>query len=504
MDRKRILLIDPPFYRLFKETFSLVKYPLSLGYLAAAVRMHTDWDVLVYNGDFSPVSEPLEMTYLTGQGFQNYLKCLKDLSGKVWQEIRTVVSEYGPAVVGISAKSPTFASVRAVASLVKKVDAGTMVVVGGPHPTVVGSRVLDCPDIDVCVVGEGEKTLIDLLRAFENQIELAGVRGIFYRQGGRAVATLPRESVKDLDALGFPHQFAPEVLRDYVRYPLKAFRHIFATRGCPRNCFFCGSREMWGRRVRFRSPENVAQEIKSLQNKGLKFVHFDDDMFGVNPRYLRALSKEILDRCPGIHWSCETHVRLISRENVSFMKAAGCYMIQLGVESGNDRILSEIRKGFTIKEALEACEVVNRHDISLETFFMAGFPQETRETLRDTLRAIERIDCDKVVYSIFTPYPGTEAFDFCRKKGLIDDSYDASLHNHQSPANCFCLRIAPEQFRALSARIEQAVDEKNRLGRARKVERYSRLLGPDFSAGTPPVRRDQALKVSKILPSVGL
>jgi len=201
---------------------------------------------------------------------------------------------------------------------------------------------------------------------------------------------------------------------------------------------------------------------------GLRHIHFDDDTFGVHTNYLRALCGEIAQQCPGLHWSCEIHVRLVSEENISIMKRAGCRTIQLGIESGNDFILRENRKGYGIEEALRACGIIREHGIELETFFMAGFPQETEETLGDTLKAIERVDCNKVIYSIFTPYPGTEAFDLCREKGLIRSGYDPSTHYHQSPANSFCCAMPPALFRSLASRIEQVVDEKNRRGRNKR------------------------------------
>ena len=327
------------------------------------------------------------------------------------------------------------------------------------------------PRVVACVRGEGEETLPDLLRTLHVGSEcegLARVQGIVYRKDGYAVSTPKRPPIADLDSLGFPCLQASRVLKDFHKYPGEAFRSVLATRGCPNNCFFCGSRNVWGRAVRFRSPGNVAEEILSLQAMGIGRIHFEDDTFGVHPKYLRALCRELAQQCPGLEWSCETHVSLVNDENVSLMKKAGCTMIQLGIESGNNHILREIRKGYTIKEALRACEIVRGHGIDLETFFMVGFPQETEETMRDTLKAIERVECQKVIYSIFTPYPGTEAFKWCKAEGLIGSDYDPCLHHHQSPANSFCAALPHGLFRSIACEVERAVDEKNRLARGAK------------------------------------
>jgi len=468
-DRDRILLVEPPFYRLFKDTYSLDRYPLSLGYLAGEIRTRTDWDVMVYNADFTPENESIKVSYLSGAGFNNYLTNLRDPSGAIWKEIERTIREYAPSVVGISAKSQNFTSARMVAGLAKGIDGRTIVIMGGPHPSMVGGEVLRHPEIDVCVSGEGEETVVELLNTIGAGDGLDDIRGIVHKKDGRIVENSPREFIEDLDSLCFPHQSAPEVLKDYAKYPVTAFKSVFATRGCPYNCFFCGSRNIWSRKVRFRSPENVAEEINGLRGIGLRRIHFDDDTFGVTGKYISDLCGALKLHCPGLKWSCEMPVQLVDERNVSAMKSAGCFSIQLGVESGNDEILSEIRKNITIAEALDACRLIKKHGIELQVFFIIGFPQETEDTVRDTISAMKKTRCDMVCYSIFTPYPGTEAFELCRERGLIGDDYDVSLYNHHSPVNSFCANIAPERFRALVSEAERKMDTKNSLNRIKRI-----------------------------------
>lgn len=484
-NQHRILLIEPPFYRLFKDTYSLVRYPLSLGYLAGTIRKETNWSVMVYNADFYPQFELMKVSYLASTGFDNYLNNLKDLSGQIWREVKSTISEYKPDVVGISAKSQNFSSACIVAKLVKEVTEQTIVIVGGPHPSMVGSDVLNCPDIDVGVRGEGENTIVELLNAIEARKKFDDIRGIVYRKDTQIVENASREFLEDLDSLCFPHESAPEVLKDYDQYPLTAFRNIFAIRGCPYNCFFCGSRKIWSRRVRFRSPKNVVREIKGLQKMGLTSVHFTDDTFGVNKKYINDLCNALIIHCPGLKWSCELHVKLVDEQTISLMKTAGCFSIAIGIESGNNEILKEMRKNITIEEALSACEIIKKHGIRLQAFFIIGFPQETEDTLNDTVAVMKKLSADVLVYSIFTPYPGTEAFEFCKERELISDEYDVSLYNHQSPSNCFCINISPERFRRLASKIEKMIDRKNSSNRIKQV----------FSLNT--FRRIQKLGIGK-------
>lgn len=469
-DELKILLIEPPYYRLFKDTYSLQRYPLSLGYLGGEIRKNTNWSVMAYNADFSPHgNEALKVSYLAGIGFDNYLNNLKDLSGKIWKEVEQTIAEYNPTVVGISAKSQNFKSALIVAKLAKQINKQTVVMMGGPHPSMVGADLLNYPDIDISVIGEGETTVIELLNAIEAQKKLDDIRGIIYRRNGQVVKNPPRQLITNLDSLCFPHEYAPEILKDYNKYPITAFTKIFAIRGCPNNCLFCGSRNIWSRKVRFRSPENVVEEIKSLQRMGAKVVHFNDDTFGVTKKYINDLCNALMRHCPGLKWSCEIPVQLVNEQNISLMKSAGCFSLQIGIESGNNEILSAIRKNITIEEALDACELIKKHGIELETFFIVGFPQDTEDTLRDTITAMKKVKSDSISYSIFTPYPGTEAFELCKEKGLIGEDYDVSLYNHQSPLNNFCMNIPRERFRMIVDETEKQIDRKNSVNRFKRM-----------------------------------
>lgn len=465
----KILLIEPPFYTLYKSTYSLSRFPLSLAYLSGMILNKTDWDVMVYNADFSTNSEYIENHYLTGEGFENYLRNLENHSGRVWREVKKTIEEYNPSVVGITAKSQNFASTCIVAKLAKEVNEDILVLAGGPHPSMVQRDVLECPHIDVSVKGEGELTIVELLNAVENKNGFEGVKGAFFKRNGEIIENPQREFIKDLDGFTFPHTVAPRVLKDFEKYPITGFKSILAIRGCPYNCFFCGSRQIWSRKTRFRSPGNIVEEIKGILDMGNKSVHFEDDTFGVNKRYIKDLCRTISEHLPDVKWSCEMHVHLVDDEIISLMKKSGCYSVAIGIESGNNKILNDIRKRITVEEAIEACKTVKRHGLYLAAFFIVGFPQETEQTLKDTVCAMKMVDYDQIIYSIFTPYPGTEAFDYCKENGLLDDSYDVSLYNHQSPKNHFCLNIPKERLRELLSDIEKMIDRRNKIGRIKQI-----------------------------------
>ncbi len=472
---RKILLIEPPFHRLFKATYSLDRCPLALGYLADAVKRNTDWLVQTCNADFVPGGELIKVSYMAGEGFENYRRNLKDTTADIWQEVRKTIEKCDPDVVGISAKTQNFTSACIVAALAKQAKPSTTVILGGPHPSMVGRDVLLCPDIDLAVCGEGERTIVELLGAIEADSDISQVAGVVYWRAGQIVQSPRRELIAELDSLGFPHEAARQSLLDYDRYPLGAFQYVFASRGCPHDCFFCGSRNIWTRKVRFRTPANVVEELQQLQKLGLRFVHFDDDMFGVTRKNLKQLCRAIAENCPQLRWSCEIHVKLVDNETITEMKRAGCFRVQLGIESGCDEILEEMRKGFTIDQAQAACRIIKKHGLQLHAFFMVGFPQETEQSLARTSQAMKTIAADRVLYSIFTPYPGTEAYDYCREKGLVGENIDLSMHFHQSPANCFCSQIPRQRFRQLVAEIEKNIDRRNSRRRIMEIFSFNSL-----------------------------
>lgn len=466
---KKILLIEPPFYRLFKNTYSLDRYPLSLGYLASVISQKTNWKVMAYNADFYPARDPIKVSYLSGAGFDNYLANLKNPAGAIWKEIKSVIVEYNPMVLGISAKSQNFTSACMIARVAKEIDKDITVVIGGAHPSLTGRDVFKNAAIDISVKGEGEDTIVELLNAIESAKSLEGIKGIIYRKNDLLVENPPREYIKDLDSLPFPGDSASSLLKDYDKYPKAAFSHIFASRGCPYNCFFCSSRNIWNRSVRARSPENVIKEIKALRGQGVRIFDFVDDNFGISKQHISDLCDSFMHHCPDIRWSCELHVNLVEQETISLMRKAGCFLIQIGVESGNNEILAKVRKNITIEKAFAAAKIIKRCGIELQAFFIIGFPWDTEMTLADTVRAMKRIKCDILTYSIFTPYPATEALEFCRNNGLIARDFDVSLYNHQSPENNFCINIPRQRFRELASEIERMVDGRNSTNRIKRI-----------------------------------
>lgn len=468
---KRIIIIEPPFYRLYHDQFCLVKYPLALGYLSGSIIKKTDWKVQTYNADFNTKKKPFdpEGDYLTGEGFQLYLKTLKDPTAPIWQEVRDTISEFNPSVVGISVKSQNFTSGSIVAKIAKEINPLIKVIMGGAHATMNGEALFKTPNIDFVAVGEGENTIVDFLKAIESGSNLKNVNGIIFQNENELIRTSSREYEADLDSLDFPLEHAPNVLKNFDKYPKEAFGYIFGSRGCPYACTFCESKAMWTRKVRYRSPENIVAEMKQMQDFGIHSVNFDDDTFGISKKNIKAINNLLHDELPDMTYTCETVVQLAKDEEVvKDMKRGDCTGTYVGIESGNNEMLKTIKKTQTTDECVLAMRNLQKNGIDAHAFIMVGFPTETEETFKQTMDFLPVLKPDNIIFSIFTPYPGSDLFYQCKKEGLIGEDFDLSIYNHQSPLNCFTKNIPRERFYELRGEATKFVDVYNQKAKFRR------------------------------------
>jgi anaerobic magnesium-protoporphyrin IX monomethyl ester cyclase len=477
---KKIMLIEPPFYRLYHDQFCLVKYPLALGYLSGSILRKTKWEVQTYNADFNAKKKSFDPSgeYLSGKGFKRYLSSLKDMTFPIWDEIKKSIEEFNPSVIGLTVKSQNFTSGTIVAQIAKKINPEIKILVGGAHSTMNGTKVFECKDIDFACIGEGENTISDLLNTLENNRDLNLVDGIKFRENNKIITTKPRAYIDDLDTLDFALTTAPKVLKNFDRYPKRAFGYVFGSRGCPYACTFCESKAMWTRKVRYRSPENIISELKQMYEFGIRQVNFDDDTFGISKKNIKIINDLLEKELPDMTYTCETVVQLAKDEQVvKDMKRGGCTGTYVGIESGNNEMLKSIKKTQTTDECVQAIRNLQKHGIDSHAFIMVGFPNETEATFKQTMDFLPKLKPDNIIFSVFTPYPGSDLFYQCQKDGIIDGEFDLSIYNHQSPLNCFTKNISKERFYELRREADKFVDKYNQKAKFRRGIAALRNLG---------------------------
>lgn len=431
-----------------------------MGYIAASL-IKDGHKVNIYNAE-APKTDEIVLPGTIGNlldAHADYIQALKDADNHIWQEIASTLAEYKPEMVGITVKTAKYSSACMISSLCKRYNQNCYVVWGGPHPTIQPQEVMSNNLVDFVVIGEGEMTMVELARAFEEgKRDLAQIPGLSFRKDGRVIHNEVRLLTENLDEFPFP---ARDMLLYPERYSANDFSDMITSRGCPSNCRYCGAKNIWTRRVRFRSIPNVISELKKLRSEyGIGKFHFWDDSFTVNRKRTMELCREMTSQRIELDWGCTTRLDLIDGELLIAMSRAGCVSLSIGVESGSQRIQKLIEKNIRIEDVIPGFKLIKKRIPFCYAYFMVGFPQETRQDIEETIKLMENLGALGVgaIFSIFTPYPGTELYNLAQEQGMLPKISDWSLFSHQSPDNYFSKDIPKDEFAILVQRMAKIVD----------------------------------------------
>ena len=363
--------------------------PLGLGYIAAYLRDH-DVAVNIVDCTFLSQDEAIER-----------------------------VRSSNPDIIGIQSMFSMRNKSIELAKLLKK-DC-KLLVAGGPLPSVDPEGFLE--SFDVVVVGEGEQTMLELVRQADGDFDPARTRGLAYRENGVTKLTPRREFIDNLDAIPFParESFDNQSYKDYYSRNFGyTITPVMTSRGCPFTCDFC-SRPIFGNGIRFGSATNVTDEMEAVRSLGYSRIWFADDCFTLNHRRLIDLCDEIIQRGVRMEWECLSRVDTVSGEVVRKMKQAGCVRIFFGLESGNDFVLSLMQKHATTGQAMEAVQMTKSSGIQVGAFFIVGYPGETNETVLDTLKFASSLPLDYLSFTFPYPIPGTPLYDRVKEEMTPQD-----------------------------------------------------------------------------------
>jgi anaerobic magnesium-protoporphyrin IX monomethyl ester cyclase len=337
--------------------------------------------------------------------------------GIISTQLKSLIEDFDPNIVGITAMTPTIKSAYTVAQTVKKTRPKTIVVIGGPHVTFMDQQILrDVTDIDVIVRGEGEQTMLEIAQKVSNRETLYDVAGITYRKDNEIVRNPDRSLMENLDELPFPSlkHFQLERYRIFGRriFP------VLTSRGCPFQCSFCITSRVFGKKTRMRTPENIVNELEWLKNNyGADAYTFFDDTFTLDRNRANKICDEIVRRKIDLPWDCQTRVDQINPEIIAKIKKAGCEMITFGIESGCQSTLDAMNKKTTIEQNERGVKMIKEAGITVVTSVIIGFPGENNENTKRTLSLIQKLKPDNVFVCIATPYPGTDLYELIKEKG---------------------------------------------------------------------------------------
>jgi len=375
------------------------------------------------------VAQPIHLAYLAAVLEDNEIDVdILDCSalGYGWKEYERVLEETSPDIVGVSGITPFLSAATKTVRIAKKVNPKVVTVVGGTHFTLNARQsLIDYPEIDYVVLGEGEITLLELVKALENGLDRSKVKGIAFRDGKRIRITPQRPLIEDLDTLPMPA---------YHKLPMDKYQFVVwgpeicvmvSSRGCPFHCRFCTEQKIWRNCWRGRSASKVVDEMELLNKKyGVKIIWFGDDCFNLNRKRNKQFLEELEQRRLDIRWYIETRVDTLLRDAdlVPRMARLGLFHVLLGVESSSEYDLKYLKKNISLGETKKVVALLKKHGIIAHTNFIVGLPHDTRESIRRTIAFAKSLDPDVAVFVPLTPFPGTDLYDEMLSAGLLAET----------------------------------------------------------------------------------
>jgi len=307
----------------------------------------------------------------------------------------------------------TFCEDTEILAEFKRLKKDIITIIFGSHPTFLPNHALSPESVDIIIRREPYFILRDLIIALAlGDDSWRSIRGIGYKDNHKAVLN-PFYPFIDLNHLPLPNT---ELLpKSFVYYnPLvKRMPYItsITSNGCPGKCTFCTAPYFDGMKMRFKHADYVIKEIEYYKNRGYREVYFRDDTFFVNRERDRRICEEIIARKIDISWLCNTRVDMVQRDLFKLAQRAGCHTVKIGIESGVQRILDGVKKGYRVEQGIEAFAVLKDIGMRTHAHVMLGMPDDTEETLEETIGYVLALDPTTVTFGICTPYPGTPLYD---------------------------------------------------------------------------------------------
>lgn len=359
-----------------------------------------------------------------------------DMVSQPAKELEQKLDGFSPDYVGINCTTPLVKKVKHIASIVKKHNANTIVVAGGPHPSSLPESLLVDSDIDIVCVGEGDFTMAEIVSV----PDFSGIKGICYKKDGEVISNPRREYIADLDQLPFP-DWSLFDLNKYKTPHLSCRRNpvgaMETSRGCTFGCTYC-NKNIFGRTFRVKSPQRVVAEMEYMLGIGFKEIHIMDDGFTTNLDRAKQICDLIKQRGLNFPWHLHNGIRVdrVDREFLVKARDAGCYGVTFGIESGDEGVLNNIHKGITLEQVRQVFEWTKEVGIETLAFFMIGLPGETEETMQKTINLAKELDPDYTKVSILLPLPGTPLHHDFEQEGYIK-SKDWALYNQHEPSGVY-------------------------------------------------------------------
>jgi len=339
---------------------------------------------------------------------------------------------FKPDVIGAYVLTKDHSYVLELSKQIKEINNACLVVLGGPHPTFY-KDIIHEENIDAICVGEGEKSILSLLDRIENKKDYKDIPSIWMKKNGKIYKN-SSGPILESDEIPLPDR---SIYKDYPEIYYSSKVNVICSRGCPYDCAFCqnhGVKKMYGSSFyRIRDIDSVIQEILLVKktNKNIKTISFQDDIFGMNKKWLKEFLREYKKKI-NIPFYCLLRCDVVSEEIIGLLKDAGCFEIGIGVETGDEKLRSKVlKKKLKNSAIIKAVTIFKRNKVKFHTFNMFGLPGEDLALAYKTVAfSTEELKADVVWSAMFQPYPGTEYFSEDTKSKIINPNFDRFKVNY--------------------------------------------------------------------------
>lgn len=416
-----------------KEPFILFIHPQGYNWLSKEI------DITRVANIMPPSGLLMLSSYLEKKNIKNEIMDLYAYPEKK-ENVLKKINDLKPNFVGITTTTSSFFDGLNIAKLVKENFQGIEIIFGGVHPTAVYEKILkNYKEIDYIVIGEGEETIYELLTADKPE----NVKGIAFRKNGEVVFTGRRKLIENLDQLPFPaynklKNFPKKYTLPIFNYPKSPSCTFLTSRGCPFSCSYC-DRSVFGPSFRAHSSEYLIEHLKFLiKNYNIRHINIYDDNFLLDKKRVFEFCEKKIKEDIKITFNCIGRANHLGSEILKILKKAGCWMINIGVESGDEELLKPHRAKPEIEKIREITREIKKNKIRVKGLFMIGIPGETRETIEKTIEFSINNPFDDLNVTKFTPFPGTPIYEKIKEYGEFEENWEKM--------NCLNFVFIPKGF----------------------------------------------------------
>jgi anaerobic magnesium-protoporphyrin IX monomethyl ester cyclase len=342
--------------------------------------------------------------------------------------IRDYLLAEKPAFIGLSCTTSSFHDGIRIAQLARQAVPGIKTVFGGPHVSALKEQLFaNFPDLDYAVIGEGEETMAELIRCGLD--DPASVQGIIYREGNQACFTGYRDQGLELDELPFPAYeklagFPNSYMLPIFNYPTTPNTSCISSRGCPYSCSYC-DRSVFRRSFRYNSAGYLYAHLRYLRERfGIRHINFYDDQFTFNRKRIEEFTTLMIDHPLGMTFNCAVRAEHIDPDLLVRMRGAGCWMMSLGIETGDEELLARHRQNADLDHLAQKIRMIKDAGLRTKGLLMMGLPGETEESIRRSMKYVFSLPIDDFNLAKFTPFPGSPIYENIHELGEFDEDWE--------------------------------------------------------------------------------